>query len=183
MFTRIVECSVRTEKQEELRNKLRSEVVPILQKQSGFVDEISLVSDRDPERMVAISFWPSAFEEIDFKSQFCQGRADGARLLLQGHQAFVVAPPGQSQSSDDQQNVEQTEQDFPISQPPMLPWRGAGQWDSSRRAHFIVPSMTKFSRRTGLLSNWRLGAVAVRRLSVTRADLRAGLAILARRQL
>jgi len=57
VFTRIVECSVRTEKQEELRNKLRSEVVPILQKQSGFVDEISLVSDRDPERMVAISFW------------------------------------------------------------------------------------------------------------------------------
>ena len=33
--------------------------MPILQKQPGFVDLISLVSDNDPERIVSVSFWNS----------------------------------------------------------------------------------------------------------------------------
>ncbi|PYX21142.1 MAG: hypothetical protein DMG87_09555 [Acidobacteria bacterium] len=57
MFTRIVECHVKPEKKDEFNNKLRSEVLPILQKQPGFVDLIALASENDPERMVALSFW------------------------------------------------------------------------------------------------------------------------------
>ena len=57
MYTRIVECHVKPEKKDEFSNKLRSEVLPILQKQPGFVDLIELVSERDRERQVAISFW------------------------------------------------------------------------------------------------------------------------------
>ncbi len=57
MFTRIVECTVKPEKKEELLQRVRTEIMPILQKQPGFVDEISLVSDHDAERVVAISFW------------------------------------------------------------------------------------------------------------------------------
>ncbi len=59
MFTRIVECHVKPEKKDEFNNKLRSEVLPILQKQPGFVDLIALASENDPERMVALSFWNS----------------------------------------------------------------------------------------------------------------------------
>ncbi len=46
MFTRIVECHVKPEKKDEFNNKLRSEVLPILQKQPGFVDLIALASER-----------------------------------------------------------------------------------------------------------------------------------------
>jgi quinol monooxygenase YgiN len=59
MFTRIVECHVKPEKKDEFNNKLRSEVLPILQKQPGFVDLIALASENDPEHMVALSFWNS----------------------------------------------------------------------------------------------------------------------------
>jgi heme-degrading monooxygenase HmoA len=57
MFTRIVECTVRPDKKDEIQQRLRNEVLPLLQKQPGFVDEITLASEQDPERMVAISFW------------------------------------------------------------------------------------------------------------------------------
>ncbi|HUK26320.1 MAG TPA: antibiotic biosynthesis monooxygenase [Terriglobales bacterium] len=57
MFTRIVECQVKPEKKDEFSNKLRAEVLPLLQKQPGFVDLIELASERERERLVAISFW------------------------------------------------------------------------------------------------------------------------------
>ena len=57
MFTRIVECTVKPEKRDEMTQRIRNEVLPLLQKQPGFVDELSLSSEHDPERMVAISFW------------------------------------------------------------------------------------------------------------------------------
>ena len=59
MFTRIVECRVKPEKREEFNNKLRNDVLPILQKQPGFVDLIGLTSETDPERAVSVSFWKS----------------------------------------------------------------------------------------------------------------------------
>jgi quinol monooxygenase YgiN len=57
MFTRIVECHVKPERKDEFNNKLRNDMLPILQKQPGFVDLIGLVSERDPERIVSVSFW------------------------------------------------------------------------------------------------------------------------------
>ncbi len=59
MFTRVVECQLRPEKKDEFSSKLRNEVLPILQKQPGFVDLIGLVSEKDPERIVSVSFWKS----------------------------------------------------------------------------------------------------------------------------
>ena len=57
MFTRIVECQVKPNKRDELKDRLRSEVLPLLQKQPGFVDLIGLVSENDPDKIVSISFW------------------------------------------------------------------------------------------------------------------------------
>ena len=59
MFTHIVECHVKPGKRDEFGNKLRNEVVPILQKQAGFVDVIGLTSEDDADRTLAISFWKS----------------------------------------------------------------------------------------------------------------------------
>jgi quinol monooxygenase YgiN len=59
MFTRFVECHVKPDKKDELTQKLRNDVLPILQKQPGFVDLIGLVSEKDPDRIVSVSFWNS----------------------------------------------------------------------------------------------------------------------------
>jgi quinol monooxygenase YgiN len=57
MFARIVESTVRIDKRDEMQQRLRTEILALLQKQPGFVDEVSLLSDHDAEHMVAISFW------------------------------------------------------------------------------------------------------------------------------
>jgi heme-degrading monooxygenase HmoA len=57
MFTRVVEARTKTGKAKEFSTTLNDKVLPILQKQSGFVDEITLVSNTEPERILALSFW------------------------------------------------------------------------------------------------------------------------------
>jgi quinol monooxygenase YgiN len=57
MFARIVESTVKPETRDELQQRVRNEILPVLQKQPGFVDTVGLVSEHDPERMVSISFW------------------------------------------------------------------------------------------------------------------------------
>ena len=59
MFTRVVEIRTRTGKSKEFSTTLNEKVLPILRKQPGFVDEITLVSNAEPERFLALSFWQS----------------------------------------------------------------------------------------------------------------------------
>ena len=57
MFTRTVEVTTKPGKAKELSNTINDKVLPILKKQTGFVDETVLVSDTDPDRVLTISFW------------------------------------------------------------------------------------------------------------------------------
>ena len=57
MFTRVVEVTTKPGKARELTTLINDKVLPILKKQTGFVDETVLVSDTDPNRGLAISFW------------------------------------------------------------------------------------------------------------------------------
>jgi quinol monooxygenase YgiN len=57
MYTRIVECHVKPGRKQEATAKMTNEVLPILQKQPGFVDMIGLIDEHDPERLLALSFW------------------------------------------------------------------------------------------------------------------------------
>jgi heme-degrading monooxygenase HmoA len=59
MFTRTVEVTTKSGKGRELANTINDKVLPILKKQSGFVDEIVLASDAEPDRILALSFWNS----------------------------------------------------------------------------------------------------------------------------
>jgi len=59
MFTRIVELTSKSGKAKELSNIINEKVVPILKKQTGFVDETVLVSDTEPTRILGLSFWNS----------------------------------------------------------------------------------------------------------------------------
>jgi quinol monooxygenase YgiN len=59
MFARIVECQSKAGQSEQASNKLKNDVLPILQKQPGFVDFLTLTDRIDTERLVCISFWTS----------------------------------------------------------------------------------------------------------------------------
>jgi quinol monooxygenase YgiN len=57
MFTRVVEITSKSGKVNELANMVHEKIVPILRRQAGFVDEIVLTSDTEPNRVLGISFW------------------------------------------------------------------------------------------------------------------------------
>ena len=57
MYTRVVELTTKPEKARELCAAIDDKVLPILKKQAGFVDETVLASDRESNRVLALSFW------------------------------------------------------------------------------------------------------------------------------
>jgi len=57
MYTRVVEITSKSGKARELCNTIDDKVLPILKRQAGFVDETVIVSDTDPNRILALSFW------------------------------------------------------------------------------------------------------------------------------
>jgi len=59
MFTRTVEVIAKAGKAKELTHIIHDKVLPILRRQAGFVDETLLVSDTEPNRVLALSFWSS----------------------------------------------------------------------------------------------------------------------------
>jgi len=69
MFTRIVEVSTKKGKSREVCGVIRDKILPILRNQTGFVDEITLVSDQNPERVVSLSFWNSREDAHRYQSQ------------------------------------------------------------------------------------------------------------------
>jgi heme-degrading monooxygenase HmoA len=57
MFTRIVELTTKPGKNKQLSDAINDKVLPILKKQKGFVDETVLVSDKEDNRVLSLSFW------------------------------------------------------------------------------------------------------------------------------
>jgi len=57
MFTRIVEITTKAGKARELTRTINDKVLTLLKNQPGFVDEVTLISEQNPDRVVAISFW------------------------------------------------------------------------------------------------------------------------------
>src|SRR6266480_8080426 len=57
MFARIVEFIPKLEKKEEFVKVLRNEVLPILNKQPGFLEILPFVPETNTEKMITISLW------------------------------------------------------------------------------------------------------------------------------
>ena len=57
MFTRIVELTTKPGKNKQLSDTINDKVLPILRKQKGFVDETVLISDKEDNRVLSLSFW------------------------------------------------------------------------------------------------------------------------------
>lgn len=59
MFTRVVAVNTKPGKVRELSKTLHDKILPILEDQPGFMDVIVLVSDTEPDQVLALSFWKS----------------------------------------------------------------------------------------------------------------------------
>ena len=57
MYTRVVEITSKPGNSLELASTIQEKVLPILKKQTGFVDETVLTSDTESNRIIGLSFW------------------------------------------------------------------------------------------------------------------------------
>ena len=83
MFTRVVELTSKSGKSKELANTINEKAIPILQKQRGFQDEIVLVSDTEPNRVLGISFWNTREDAEQYHREQFPTIQDSVRHLLE----------------------------------------------------------------------------------------------------
>jgi len=57
MYMRVVELASKSGKARELCNTIDDKVLPLLKRQAGFVDQTVIVSDTEPNLVLALSFW------------------------------------------------------------------------------------------------------------------------------
>jgi hypothetical protein len=62
MFARVLEITPRMEKKEELIKTVRQEILPLLKKQSGFLEVLPLMPEVATEKMIAITLWTEKYE-------------------------------------------------------------------------------------------------------------------------
>ena len=84
MFTRLVELRAKFGKARELSNVLNEKVVPILQNQPGFVDEIVLVSATEPDRVLGLSFWHAEADAERYNREHFKRVSDILSPLIEG---------------------------------------------------------------------------------------------------
>jgi heme-degrading monooxygenase HmoA len=83
MFTRVVELTSKPGKAKELCNTINEKGVPILKKQNGFVDEIILNSEAEPDRVLALSFWNTKEDAERYHREQYRNIHESLRNLLQ----------------------------------------------------------------------------------------------------
>ncbi len=82
MFTRIVELTTKPGRNRELSDTINDKVLPILKKQKGFVDEMVLVSDKEDNRVLGLSFWNTREDAEQYhRDQFSKVRETIQHLL------------------------------------------------------------------------------------------------------
>lgn len=57
MFARVLEFTLQMEKKEEFVKVVKSQLLPLLRKQTGFLDILPLVPEAKNEKVIAISLW------------------------------------------------------------------------------------------------------------------------------
>lgn len=66
MFARIVEVTIKPDRYNEFRTLLENEIMPVLKRQPGFLDSISLSSTDDKNRGVTVSLWKTKIDAENY---------------------------------------------------------------------------------------------------------------------
>jgi heme-degrading monooxygenase HmoA len=71
MFARILDCEVKLEKKEEFVKIVKNEVLPILRKQTGFLEILPFFPEKmKEERVVTISLWHTRADAERYEKEF-----------------------------------------------------------------------------------------------------------------
>ena len=84
MFTRVVEVNTNNGKAKEVCKTIQEKALPILKNQNGFVDEITLVSTSNPNRVLALSFWKTKEDAQQYHNQQFSNISSLIRSHLEG---------------------------------------------------------------------------------------------------
>ena len=82
MFTRVEVCQAKSGRGEAVGNKVKDDLLPIMQRQLGFVDLVVLADKANPERLVCLSFWASREEAETYHIQHYGGISDMLKPIL-----------------------------------------------------------------------------------------------------
>lgn len=83
MFTRIVELTTKPGRNKQLAETINDKVLPILKKQNGFVDETVLVSDKEDNRVLSLSFWKTREDAEEYHRAEYQKVKEMVQYLLE----------------------------------------------------------------------------------------------------
>ena len=84
MFTRVVAITSKTGKARELARTINDRVLSLLKSQPGFVDEIVLISDENPDRLLALSFWRTQEDAERYNREGFPAVNEMIRPLIEG---------------------------------------------------------------------------------------------------
>jgi heme-degrading monooxygenase HmoA len=71
MFARIINCEVKLEKKEEFVKILKNEVLPILKKQTGFLEVLPFFPEKmKDEKVFTISLWATKADAERYEREF-----------------------------------------------------------------------------------------------------------------
>ena len=71
MFARILDCEVKLEKKEEFVKVIKNEVLPILKKQTGFLEILPFFPEKmKEEKVITISLWTTKADAERYEREF-----------------------------------------------------------------------------------------------------------------
>jgi quinol monooxygenase YgiN len=88
MIARVVECQSTAGRSEQVARKLNHDVLPILQKQPGFVDFLTLSDQTTAERLVCVRFWTSREDAEEYQRQHYDTITEFLKPILESRPAF-----------------------------------------------------------------------------------------------
>jgi hypothetical protein len=88
MFARVVECQSKVGRSEQVGSKLNNDVLPILQKQPGFVDFLTLSDKTNPAGWCASAFWTSREDAEEFYRQHYDTITEVLKPILESPPTF-----------------------------------------------------------------------------------------------
>jgi heme-degrading monooxygenase HmoA len=71
MFARILDCEVKLEKKEEFVRVIKNEVLPILKKQTGFLEILPFFPEKmRDEKVITVSLWTTKADAERYEREF-----------------------------------------------------------------------------------------------------------------
>jgi heme-degrading monooxygenase HmoA len=88
MIARVVECQSTVGRSKQVARKLNHDVLPILEKQPGFVDFLTLSDQTTAERLAGVRFWTSREDAEEYHHQRYDTITDFLKPILESPPAF-----------------------------------------------------------------------------------------------